>query len=132
MVDIKTIIDELPINPSEALIQLNSILGNKQIRQFLKKNKKQKDPVYDIHIKSLDGKTKSYQKPSFPSSVYVDYMKSVGNSRKKLPLLNYHPLFKLLETHKFDKEWMRFTYWVRLKENTQKTITKPVFQYYKA
>ena len=109
MVDIKTIIDDLPINPSEALIQLNSILGNKQIRQFLKKNKKQKDPVYDIHIKSLDGKTKSYQKPSFPSSVYVDYMKSVGNSRKKLPLPNYHPLFKLWETHKFDKEWMRFT-----------------------
>jgi len=109
MVDIKTIIDDLPINPSEALIQLNSILGNKQIRQFLKKNKKQKDPVYDIHIKSLDGKTKSYQKPSFPSCVYVDYMKSVGNSRKKLPVPNYRPLFKLWETHKFDKEWMRFT-----------------------
>lgn len=108
MVDIKTIIDDLPINPSEALTQLNSILGNKLIRQFFKKNKKQKDPVYDIHIKSLDGKTKSYQKPSFPSCVYVDYMKSVGKSRKKLPVPNYRPLFKLWETHKFDKEWMCF------------------------
>ena len=110
MIDIKAIIDELPKNPSEALIQLNSILGNKQIRESFKKNKEhQKDPVYDIHMKSLDGKTKSYQKPSFPPSVYVDYMKSIGNSMKKLPLPNYHPLFKLWETHKFDKEWMRFT-----------------------
>ncbi len=46
MVDIKEIIDELPKNPSESLIQLNSILGNKQIRNLFKKDKKQKDPVY--------------------------------------------------------------------------------------
>jgi hypothetical protein len=101
--------DELPENPSEALIQFTSIIGDKRIRRLFKKNKKQKDTVFSIPIKSLDGKSKSYEKPSFPTSVYLDYMKSVGRSRKKLPLPNYHPLFKLWETHKFDKEWMRFT-----------------------
>lgn len=111
MVDIliKLIMDELPENPSEALIQFTSIIGNKRIRRLFKKNKKQKDPVFSIPIKSLDSKAKSYEQPSFPTSVYLDYMKSVGKSRQPKPLPNYHPLFKLWETHKFDKEWMHFT-----------------------
>lgn len=111
MVDnlIQSIMDELPENPSEALIQLTTIIGNKRIRRLFKKNKKQKDNVFSIPIKSLDSKAKSYEKPSFPTSVYLDYMKSIGKSSKKLPLPNYIPLFKLWETHKFDKEWMRFT-----------------------
>ena len=111
MVDIliKSIMDELPENPSEALIQFAYIIGNKRIRRLFKKNKKHKDTVFSIPIKSLDGKSKSYDKPSFPTSVYLDYMKSVGRSSKRLPLPNYRPIFKLWETHKFDKEWMHFT-----------------------
>lgn len=111
MVDnlIKSIIDELPENPSEALIQFASIIGNKRLRRLFKKNKQQKDIVFSIPIKSLDSKSKSYEQSSFPPSIYINYMKSVGKSRKKLPLPNYSPLFKLWETHKFDKEWMRFT-----------------------
>jgi hypothetical protein len=101
--------DELPENPSEALIQFTSIIGNKKIRRLFKKNKKQKETVFSIPIKSLDGKSKSYEKPSFPTSVYLNYMKFVGRSSKKLPLPNYRPLFKLWETHNFDKDWMRFT-----------------------
>jgi hypothetical protein len=104
-----SLINELPENPSEALIQLTYIIGNKNLRRLFKKNKKQKDAVFSIPIKSLDSKSKSYEKPSFPTSIYLDYMKSVGRSSKKLPLPNYRPLFKLWETHKFDKEWMRFT-----------------------
>lgn len=111
MVDnlIKSIMDELPENPSEALIQLTTIIGNKRLRRLFKKNKKQKDTVFSIPIKSLDSKAKSYEQPSFPSIDFISYMKSIGKSRKKLPLPNYRPLFKLWETHKFDKEWMRFT-----------------------
>ena len=110
MVDnlIQSIIDELPKNPSEALIQLDATLGNKLFLKLFPIDKKQKDPVYGIHIKSLDdGKGKSYLQPS--SSDYISYIKSVGKSRQPKPLSNYIPLFKLWETHKFDKEWMRFT-----------------------
>lgn len=110
MIDIKSIIDELPEIPSEALIQLNAILGNKRIRKLFPKDKKQKDPVYGIHIKSLDSKAKSYVQPSFPSSDFISYMKSVGKSKQRKPLPNYSPIFKLWETHKFNKEWMRFTH----------------------
>jgi len=109
MVDILAIINELPLNPSEALIQLNFVLGNKKIRSLFKKDKKQKDPVYGIHIKSLDHKSKSYQKPSFSSSVYISYIKSIGRSKQKKPTPNYNPLFKLWDTHNFNKEWMCIT-----------------------
>jgi Reverse transcriptase (RNA-dependent DNA polymerase) len=106
MVDIKAIIDELPKNPSEALIQLDTILGNEIFRKLFSIDKKQKDPVYGIHIKSLDdGKGKSYSQPTFPKADYISYMKSVGKSRQPKPLPNYSPLFKL-----WDKEWMRFTH----------------------
>ena len=105
---IKEIINELPENPSEALIQFAYIIGNKSLRRLFKKNKQQKDTVFSIPIKSLDSKSKSYEQPSFPTRVYIDYMKSIGKSKKKLPLPNYSPLFKLWETHKF-KDWMRFT-----------------------
>lgn len=107
---IESIISELPKNPSEALIQLATIIGNKTLRRRFKKNKEPKDTVFSIHIKSLDGKAKSYDKPSFPTSDFISYMKSVGKSRKKLPLPNYRPLFKLWETHEFDQDWMRFTH----------------------
>jgi len=106
---IKEIINELPENPSEALIQFAYIIGNKSLRRLFKKNKQQKDTVFSIPIKSLDSKSKSYEQPSFLTRVYIDYMKSIGKSKKKLPLPNYSPLFKLWETHKFDKDWMRFT-----------------------
>jgi hypothetical protein len=109
MVDIKEIIDELPENPSEALIQLNSILGNKQIANLFKKDKKQKVPVYGIRIESLNSKAKSYLQPSFPSSDYISYIKSVGKSRQRKPIPNYSPLFQLWKIHTFDKEWMLFT-----------------------
>ena len=111
MVDnfIEAIMDELPENPSEALIQLMSIIGNKNIRRLFKKNKQQKDIVFSISIKPLDSKAKSYEQPSFPSSIYINYMKTIGKSMRKLPLPNYSPLFKLWETYKFDKEWMKIT-----------------------
>ena len=106
MVDIKAIIDELPKKASEALIQLNATLGNEIFRKLFSIDKKQKDPVYGIRIKSLDdGKGKSYLQPSFLSTAYILYMKSVGKSREPIPLPNYSPLFKL-----WDKEWMRFTH----------------------
>ena len=108
MFSVLEIINELPKNPSEALIQLNSIFGNKQIQSLFPKEKSSSDPVYSIEITSFN-KAKSYKKPSFPSSVYISHMKSVGKSRQRKPLPNYHPLFKLWDTHKFDKEWMRIT-----------------------
>lgn len=112
MVDIliKSIMDELPENPSEALIQFASIIGNKTIRKLFKKNKQQKDYVFSIPIKSLDSKAKSYEKPSFPPSTYINYLKSIGKSMQKRPVPNYRPIFKLWETHKFNKGWMCFTH----------------------
>lgn len=108
MFNILGIINELPQNPSEALIQLNSIFANENIRNQFKKNKPTSNPIYSIEMKSFD-KAKSYKKPSFPSSVYISYMKSVGKSREQKPFPNYCPIFKLWETHKFNKDWMRIT-----------------------
>jgi hypothetical protein len=108
MLDILGIINELPKNSSEALIQLNSIFANENIRNQFEKNKPPSDPVYSIEMKSFD-KAKSYKKPSFPSSVYISHMKSVGKSRERKPFPNYNPIFKLWETHKYNKDWMCIT-----------------------
>ena len=105
MVDILGIINELPSNPSEALIELDWRLS-KMAHLFPKAHKKS-DIVYHIPL-SLDNK-KSYLKPAFDSHTYIDYLKVNGKSRQKKPIPNYKPQFKLWDTFGFDKEWTRFT-----------------------
>ncbi len=104
------IINELPQNPSEALIQFNSILGNNKNQFLFKKSKLTSNTVYDIEMKSFDKKAKSYMQPSFLSDIYISHIKSIGKSRQLKPRPNYHPLFKLWDTHKFDKKWMYITH----------------------
>lgn len=105
MVDILEIINELPQNPSEALIELNWRLS-KMAHLFPKAHKKS-DIVYNVPL-LLDNK-KSYLKPAFDSQSYIDYLKSNGKSRQKKPIPNYKPPFKLWDAFGFDKEWTRFT-----------------------
>ena len=87
MVDILGIINELPSNPSEALIELDWRLS-KMAHLFPKAHKKS-DIVYHIPL-SLDNK-KSYLKPAFDSHTYIDYLKVNGKSRQKKPIPNYKP-----------------------------------------
>ena len=74
MVDILEIINELPQNPSEALIELNWRLS-KMAHLFPKAHKKS-DIVYNVPL-LLDNK-KSYLKPAFDSHAYIDYLKSLN------------------------------------------------------
>ena len=105
MVDILGIINELPSNPSEALIELDWRLS--KMAHLFRMPHKKSDIVYNISL-SLDNK-KSYLKPVFDSHTYIDYLKSNGKSRQKKPIQNYKPPFKLWDTFGFDKEWTRFT-----------------------
>lgn len=106
MIDILGIINELPENPSEALIELNWRIS-KFVDLFKKPNKKT-DAVYSVPMLSFDNK-KSYRKPAFDSNTYISHLKSNGKSRQKKPIPNYNPLFKLWDVFGFDKEWTHFT-----------------------
>lgn len=106
MVDILGIINELPHNPSEALIELDWRLS-KMAHLFPKPHKKS-DIIYHVPL-LLDNK-KSYLKPAFDSNTYIDYLKANGKSRQKKPIPNYKPPFKLWDTFGFDKEWTHFTH----------------------
>ena len=108
--EIMELIRNPPENGSIALIMLNRLIGNEEIRKLFPKEKQSSDPVYGIHIESLnEGKSKSYRQPTFPKTDYISHMMSVGKSSQRKPLPNYTPLFKLWNSHKFDKEWMRIT-----------------------
>lgn len=106
MVDILGIINELPHNPSEALIELNWRIS--KIIDLFKKHNKKHDVVYSVPMSSFNNK-KSYQKPVFDANTYISYLKSNGTSKKQKPIPNYTPLFKLWNTFGFDKEWTHFT-----------------------
>ena len=108
--EIMELIRNPPENGSIALIMLNRLIGNEEIRILFPKEKQSSDPVYGIHIESLnDGKSKSYLQPTFPKTDYISHMMSVGKSSKLKPLPNYPPLFKLWNSHNFNKDWMRIT-----------------------
>jgi hypothetical protein len=108
--EIMELIRNPPKNGSIALIMLNRLIGNEEIRKLFPKEKQSSDPVYGIHIESLnEGKSKSYRQPTFPKTDYISHMMSVGRSSKRKPIPNYRPLFKLWNSHKFDKDWMCIT-----------------------
>lgn len=106
MVDILGIINELPSNPSEALIELNWRISE-TVSLFPKSDKKP-DSVYSVQMLSFDNR-KSYRKPTFDTNTYISHLRSNGKSKEKKLIPNYKPIFSLWETHKYNKEWMRIT-----------------------
>lgn len=105
MIDILGIINELPHNPSEALIELDWRIS--KLGYLFKKQNKKPEPVYSVQMSSFDNK-KSYRKPAFDSNTYINLLKSNGKSGQKKPIPNYKPPFKLQDLFGFNKEWTSF------------------------
>lgn len=105
MIDILGIINELPHNPSEALIELDWRIS--KLGYLFKKQNKKPDLVYSVQMSSFDNK-KSYRKPAFDSNTYINLLKSNGKSGQKKPIPNYKPPFKLQDLFGFNKEWTSF------------------------
>lgn len=105
MIDILGIINELPHNPSEALIELDWRIS--KLGYLFKKQNKKPNLVYSVQMSSFDNK-KSYRKPAFDSNTYINLLKSNGKSGQKKPIPNYKPPFKLQDLFGFNKEWTSF------------------------
>lgn len=109
--EIMELIRNPPENRSIALIMLNRLIGNEEIRKLFPEKEQTPNPVYKVPIESLnDGKSTSYSPPEFSSDKYISYIKSVGNSGELKSDPNFTPFFKnLWKSRMFNKEWMHIT-----------------------
>lgn len=112
--------DELPegkIRPDFALISLNKWLGeNEMISQLSNPKKNQEIISNNITVIARqfpviwdEKEVYNHVFPLFPKESYIDYLSTISNSYKNLPIPNYNPPFELHKLPNFEKDWINIS-----------------------